>query len=337
MILVVGLSPAWQRTLEYERFIVGKVNRARRVSETASGKGVNVARVASQLGAKVRLLTVAGGETGEHLARSLRAKALPAQIIHVRSETRICQTIIDRGIGTMDRGEEKRQERARRPFYSGVAATELVEETRPLTRSEVGEVLACFARDLRGAKMVVLSGTVPPGCGNDFYARLVREANRRGIPALIDAQRAQLLNAVRERPFLVKINRDELGAAVGMECDGIGRLRAAVRRLAQRGAQRIVVTHGSEAVYAFEDFREKPAVSKPPRVEAQNPIGSGDAMLAGIACALWRGKTFPEAVRLGIACGAANAMTPEPGASGIRTSTDCSRECEDHSVGVDFI
>lgn len=28
MILVVGLSPAWQRTLEYERFIVGKVNRA---------------------------------------------------------------------------------------------------------------------------------------------------------------------------------------------------------------------------------------------------------------------------------------------------------------------
>ena len=41
MILVVGLSPAWQRTLEFSQDIqLGEVNRARRVTETASGKGV---------------------------------------------------------------------------------------------------------------------------------------------------------------------------------------------------------------------------------------------------------------------------------------------------------
>ena len=94
MILVVGLSPAWQRTLEYDRFVVGKVNRARRVSETASGKGVNVARVAQQLGAKVRLLTVAGGHWGRLLKQSLREEGLNSRIINVRSETRICQTLL---------------------------------------------------------------------------------------------------------------------------------------------------------------------------------------------------------------------------------------------------
>ena len=67
MILVVGLSPAWQRTLQFEKLIPGKVNRAKRVRETASGKGVNVARVASILGAKIRLLTVASGHRGELL------------------------------------------------------------------------------------------------------------------------------------------------------------------------------------------------------------------------------------------------------------------------------
>ena len=70
MILVVGLSPAWQRTLEYERFVVGKVNRAKQITEIASGKGVNVVRVAQQLGAKARLLTVAGGRRGALLKKS---------------------------------------------------------------------------------------------------------------------------------------------------------------------------------------------------------------------------------------------------------------------------
>jgi tagatose 6-phosphate kinase len=36
-------------------------------------------------------------------------------------------------------------------------------------------------------------------------------------------------------------------------------------------------------------------------------------MLAGIACGLGQGKTMLEALRLGIACGAANAMTAVPG------------------------
>jgi tagatose 6-phosphate kinase len=72
MILVVGLSPAWQRTLKFSGFRIGKVNRASGVNETASGKGVNVTRVARQLGADVRLLTVAGGHRGKLLTQSLK-------------------------------------------------------------------------------------------------------------------------------------------------------------------------------------------------------------------------------------------------------------------------
>ena len=291
MILVVGLSPAWQRTLEYERFVAGKVNRAKRVSETASGKGVNVARVAQQLGAKVRLLTVAGGHRGQLLEKSLRAQGIDARIVRVAAETRICQTLLAKGFPT----------------------TELVEEAGALTKKEVGRILAWFVRDIRTAKLVVLSGTVPPGCGNDFYAGLIREANRRGVPVLVDTQRQQLLNAMRLKPCLVKINRDELAAATNLRCGGIAGLRTAVRRLAAQGAQWVVVTHGSDAVHVFNTPSAKFWEFMPPRVDARNPIGSGDAMLAGIACGLGQGKTMLEALRLGIAYGAANAMTAVPG------------------------
>gem|GEM_PF-3500859 len=47
MILVVSLSPAWQRTRECPRLALGAVNRAVRVTKTASDKGVNVARPGS--------------------------------------------------------------------------------------------------------------------------------------------------------------------------------------------------------------------------------------------------------------------------------------------------
>ncbi|RYF78602.1 MAG: hypothetical protein EOO39_00985 [Cytophagaceae bacterium] len=60
-LLVVGLTPTVQRTLCFETFTVGNVNRARETLVTASGKGVNVARVATLLGERVELVQILGG------------------------------------------------------------------------------------------------------------------------------------------------------------------------------------------------------------------------------------------------------------------------------------
>jgi len=279
MILVVGLSSAWQRTMFFDEFHLGEVNRAQRVLETASGKGVNVARVLTTLGAEARVLTVAGGRRDELLRRALRSDGVSARIVPVRGETRLCQTLV-----------------------SGGVVTEVVEESPALGPSEVKAVWRAFAGELRRAELLVLSGTVPRGCGDDFYARLARAARERGVPVVVDAQRAQLMGAVREGPMLVKINRAELAAATGK--GGVG----ALMRL---GAERVVISHGAKAVLAF-DGRERWSV-QPPRVEALNPIGSGDSMLAGIIVGLRNGRSLNEAVRFGVACGAANALTETSG------------------------
>jgi tagatose 6-phosphate kinase len=270
MILVVGLSPAWQRTLEFSSLRVGKVNRASRVMETASGKGVNVARVARQLGADVRLLTVAGGHCGKLLTQALVDQRISAHVVHVAAETRTCQTLLD-----------------------GEAVTELVEEAGALRAAEVARVVSAFERELRRARLVVLTGTVPPRCGDDFYARLIAKTR---VPVLFDAQGRQLVNAVQAGAFLVRINRDEF---------------AAVPKMDRGGAKWLVISHGARPASVFhgrETFR-----LRPPRVRTFNSVGSGDAMMAGIACGLWRGLSVCEAIRLGVACGAANALTLEPG------------------------
>ncbi len=270
MILVVSLSPAWQRTLEFRSLVPAKVNRVVRVSETASGKGVNVARVATQLGANVYLLTVAGGTRGRQLTATIKAQQLPAGVVWVRSETRICQTLIASGV-----------------------VTELVEEAGPLSSAEVSSVVARFDRELGRATLVVLTGTVPPGCGDGFYARLIRRCD---VPVLVDTHGTQLLNVIRARPFAVKINRDEVVALPSLRQDSVEWL------IVSDGARCVTARH------AGEEFR-----IQPPRVKALNTIGSGDAMLAGIATAVADGKSMPDAIRLGVACGAANALTHGPG------------------------
>jgi tagatose 6-phosphate kinase len=290
MILVVGLSPAWQRTVLFESLIPGRVNRAKRVRETASGKGVNVARVASILGAKIRLLTVAGGRRGKLLENSLRETGIGARIIHVESETRICQTLL--ALNT---------------------ATELVEEAGPLSAAEVENVMRAFAAEVQRAELVVLTGTVPKGCGNDFYARLVDESRRHKVQVLIDAQAAQLRNALRRRPFLVRVNRDELIVATRTKDGRRSGIPRALDKLMRDGPQWAVISDGAKRVCVGEGPGKHIVTLKPPHVQARNAIGSGDAMMAGIATGLLRGRSMLNAVRLGIACGAANAMTLEPG------------------------
>ncbi len=311
MILVVGLSPAWQRTLAFEELVPGKVNRATHVDEAASGKGVNVARVASSLGADVRLLTVAGGARGRSLRAKLEQQRFGTRIVRVKAETRICQTLL-----------------------SGDGATELVEESGALTSVEVRRVRRAFATEARKARLVVLTGTVPEGCGDDFYARLVAEAQRLGVPMLIDAQKAQLVNALKRRPFLVKINRDELAAATRVNCQRKSAMTRALRKLVREGSQHAVITDGAKSVYASETPGRVVTTFKPPRVNARNPIGSGDAMMAGIAAGLERGEPMAEAVRLGIACGAANTMTVEPGF--VRLA-DVKRLCSTHQKRVPIV
>lgn len=262
MILCVGLTPAWQRTMEFDRLRVGEVNRATRVTLTASGKGTNVARVLRTLGADVVLT----GFADDEFARAL--PGIKCAFVPVRQPTRICQTLV------------------------AGAITELVEEAAPISPAEWRAFFAQFKRLVTGAKLVVISGKLPPRAPADLYGKLVRC----GVPVIIDSQGAPMLRAVRAGVLLAKLNEEELAATPG--------LRTA-------GAENLVVTAGAKGARLIN--RAGTWSFWPPRISALNAIGSGDAMLAGIAHALARGESPVEAVRFGVACGAANALTLTPG------------------------
>lgn len=290
MILCVGTTPALQRTMFFDRLTPDQVNRAKLVVTTAAGKSINVLRVAHRLGACGQGMGFLGGQTGQMLRVALRGEQLTAEWVEVPFQTRICTTLIDR---------------------SNSAITELVEESRPVPEACWQALESAVTRAIPRAKVLVLSGGLPPEGPQDFYARCCTLANDAGIPVIVDAQGEPLQQAMSHRPMLVKPNRAELEATFGLKTTSDAQLKEAIRRLHGLGARSALITLGAHGA-VFSDG-EAFWMLRAPTVKVVNPIGSGDSVTAGIAVGLTRGHSLLDACVLGIACGSANAMTETPG------------------------
>jgi tagatose 6-phosphate kinase len=274
----------------FDRLHLDAVNRAVEVSEHASGKSINVARVLHALGEDALATGFLGGDSGKFIREDLAAGTIANDFITVGAKTRMCVTVMDR---------------------STDVATELVEESREVEKPAWGKLRSRLAELMPRAKVLVCSGSLPPGAPQDFYAFCVNRATECAANAVVDASGEPLRLALASKPFVVKPNRSELAKTLDTPIESDAALRDAVKRLIALGPAWAVITEGKAGAIVSDG--EKFWRVHSPQVKAVNPIGSGDALAAGLASAIARGQRMPDAVRLGVACGAANAVTPVAG------------------------
>ena len=262
----------------------GAVNRAVECEVLPSGKGVNCARAAVRLGADALALLLLGGATGEWMAAELASEGIRVAAVQSPAPTRTCTTLVERESGVV---------------------TELIESGGAVDRGTLDAFAAAFRARAADAEIVIITGTLPAGADDDLYARLLESVPDCAARTIVDSQGEALLAALAQRPLLAKPNRHEIAAATRMETDTDGGLRAAIRALHAAGAVHVLVSDGLRPAW-FSDG-ESVSLVHPPPTPAPNPIGSGDCLAAGIAAGLMRGMPMLDAVRLGIACGTANA------------------------------
>jgi tagatose 6-phosphate kinase len=284
MILALGTTPVLQRSMVFERLRLNDVNRARAVYDYASGKAVNVGRVLHALRGEVVVMGFAGGDRGAAMLADLAREGIPHAFVEVQAPTRQCVTVIDRATG---------------------AATELVEESGPVTEDELQRLDERFLELLPKARGCVFSGSLAPGTPASFY-RDCLERVRAGVPVVIDARGEPLKLTLGTRPFVAKLNREELAATVERALEGEEQVAGAAREIAPAGGA-TVVTLGADGAIAVEADAAWRIFA--PRVITKSAVGSGDALAAGLIDALLRGLPMPDACACGVACGAANAMT----------------------------
>ncbi len=290
MVLCIGATPAAQRVMCFERLRRNEVNRAAATLDGAAGKAVNVAKVLHTLGARPIVTGFIGGSRGEEVKSVLQGKGIERDFLPVAPPTRQCITVIDQ---------------------STASITELVQESHPIADAEYVKLTAHIRRRLPGCRAVVMSGTITPGGPDHFYSDCVRLAREAGTMPVVDAKGRLLTEALKAKPALVKPNRAELATTIGCELPDETAVVSAMRQLAERGAERVVVTAGSQPTLAFDGAKLWQII--PPPIEAINPIGSGDAFTAAVVWRLLLGEHLGEACRWGAAAGAANALSLMPG------------------------
>jgi 1-phosphofructokinase family hexose kinase len=299
-VLIAGPNLTIDRTLAIEELRPGEVLRFDAAAVTPGGKGVNVARVARDLGAPGVLAGFVPGRTGAAAAGLLADEGIALRGVVVRGEIRSTAVIL---------------ERAGRVTVFNEPGPGLAPDDWERFEAEVADAL-------EGQVVLACSGSLPPAAPVDGYARLVGLAQARGALAVVDVGGAPLDAALAAGADVVTPNLAEAEGLLHGRADETveageveivrARALAAAQALVSRGARRAVVT-AAEAGAAVASGDETWWVAAPAVAEVVNPIGAGDALVGGLALALERGEPFAAAVAAGMAAGAASVETDVAG------------------------
>jgi 1-phosphofructokinase/tagatose 6-phosphate kinase len=284
VILTVTLNAAIDRTVAVPNFRLGRRHRAVESRTVAGGKGINVARALTLLGRPVIAGGFVGGPTGARVLEQLRDESVLTDFIGIAAETRINLAVIDPTSGEQ---------------------TEINERGPAVSPEEVKRLFDRIAYLASGAKLCVLAGSVPPGAGDDLYARLVADLGRRGVPVVLDAEGEAMLEGIRAGASMVTPNEREAEELVGQEFADKADLSQGLLELVRLGAGEAAITRPDGCVAAVGEnaSRRLLEVHTEP-LDPVSTVGSGDAFLAGYVAARYDERSPEDCLAYGVACGA---------------------------------
>jgi 1-phosphofructokinase len=276
---IAVLAPSPHLTISVE----DNANTGADVHIHAGGQGYWAARIANVLHAEVHICSPLGGEVGSAIRAVFEREGLHVHAVYSRQEN--AAHVADR------RGGDQR---------------EIVETKSPLlTRHEVDELFNLALAIGLDCQTTILTGpqhseVLTP----DLYRRLAADLRANGARVVADLAGDPLDAALRGGLDLLKVAHGEAIDGGYATDDSLQALTAAVFELRACGAERVLLTRGSDPTLAL--FGDDLVELHPPRFEVVQHMGAGDSMCGAAAVAL-ASNADPEMIcRLAAAAGALN-------------------------------
>jgi 6-phosphofructokinase 2 len=290
-IVTVTINPAIDIFVNVGRVEPTRKMRCSPPKRDPGGGGINVARVAHRLGAGVLPIYPIGGQIGKLLHRLVEREGITSLVTPSHVETRENFTAFEE-----ETGEQYR----------------FVLPGSRLHPAEWEAVLDRLASLTERPKIVVASGSVPPGVPEDFFARVARHAKTHGARAVIDTSGAALAAALDEGVSVIKPNLLELAEYVGASLERDEDRIAACRKLtADKRTEMVALTLGEQGALLVTADRAWRAL--PLKIETVSTVGAGDSFLGGLVAALAVNKPLPDAFRVAVAAASSAVHTPGTG------------------------
>jgi len=301
MIVTVTPNPSIDTTVSLSSALTrGAVHRVSSVSSEPGGKGVNVARALTLAG--VDAVAVLPASDGDPLLTALRAGGVPFRSVPLAGAAIAVRTNI--AITEPDGTTTKLNAPGATLDPTGVDA---------LTRAVVEHAAH--------AAWVVLSGSLPPGVGDHWYADVVALLSSLRCRVAVDTSGEPLAaladSLERAAPQLLKPNSEELASVTGVSADKLEYafshgdpepVISAARQLVDRGVTSVLATLGAAGAVLVDQNGNW--LATPPPVVPRSTVGAGDSSLAGYVRADVAGADAPERLRMAVAYGSAAAALP---------------------------
>lgn len=284
MIYTVTLNPSIDYIVEVEDLKLGSLNRMSRDLKLPGGKGINVSRVLNQLEIRNTAIGFLGGFTGRYIEDWLVEEGISSDFVTVSDDTRINIKL---------KSGEETEINGAGPDISEASAEELIHKLGALQKGDI----------------VVLSGSIPPSLGGDFYEKLIAVCKRQEAEFVIDTTGKPLQQALAHGPLLVKPNHHELAELFDVTINTREEIIAYGRKLLTSGAKHVLVSMAGDGALFISE--QGVFYANAPAGQVKNSVGAGDSMIAGFVGTLSITGDAQEAFRAGVACGSATAFSDD--------------------------
>lgn len=299
MIHLICPNPAIDRTLLIKDFKPSVPNRPYEVKEFAGGKGFNVAYAIGFEEPNVEFCvhTIIGGRNGEFLKDLADKRNVPLKLTHIDVNTRLCNIIIDT------------EKLINYPIY---------ENSFNLEESLLDQFTNKLESSISTGDYVVFSGSLMKGMPSDYISNFINKFKNTDVKFIVDTSGEALVNAYQAKPYAIKINDEEVLDLVPNKLfDSIESYAELLDSNFTKGIPCFIITLGPKGIIAkvndgiFHIQAEK--------VNAKNPIASGDFFLGGLVKNISIGEEPLTTLKRAISYSTANVLNwyPELHASDI--------------------
>lgn len=287
-IVTLTMNPAVDASTMLDKVVPFHKLRCTPAKRDPGGGGINVARVLQRLGHSATAIFTAGGALGLLLKQLVTQEGVEGRAIDIAGDTREDFSVFEK-----DTGQQ---------FRFVLPGPSLQPEEQTACLNAVRDAASA-------AKYIVVSGSLPPGTPDDFYAAVARAIKDTDAKIILDTAGAALKAALEEGVFVVKPSLREFRQLVGGDTEELPSCVAAARALiARKGAEIVLLTLGERGAIAVS--RDAAWRADAPNVVAASTVGAGDSFLGAMVASLVDGKSLPEALRSGVATGTAALLSP---------------------------
>ncbi|MGL5243991.1 MAG: 1-phosphofructokinase family hexose kinase, partial [Sarcina sp.] len=160
---------------------------------------------------------------------------------------------------------------------------------------------------LKENDILVLAGSIQKSLPSDLYLQIQKNVKSKGVKVVVDTSGNALIEAIKNKPFLIKPNTHELEEIFKTKINSMDELVNYGRLLVEMGAENVIISMAGDGAI----FLNKDGVffGNAPKGKVQNSVGAGDSLVGGFLAKYYETKDILEAFKYGIATGSASAFS----------------------------